>query len=296
MWLPNSISRSSLAVLLVGAAASDVPLPSPDRAVAIRPDATVTVTIDAPIYQGKLGVDTGVVGAALADTLVALLRSEYGFARWSTASPADYHLDVRLVNPDASEDPKIQFRLEGPDGATPPAAVRFDWEPLDSVWFRSSWEPDSVLARWAELLRLLQTEVDVRLEEDVLAGLPLGVAPVLSPRFKAVVPVHLDSIHAAISPDPQFVVRATVFDTDPVPVEEPALLYLKGCSKGEALYVCEVRGLVMDEDSLWTAEEVAAELDQPGRTVELATVHLWRFYPVVVDPRAGGTIQPVGAP
>ena len=88
MWLPNSISRSSLAVLLVGAAASDVPLPSPDRAVAIRPDATVTVTIDAPIYQGKLGVDTGVVGAALADTLVALLRSEYGFARWGTSTRA----------------------------------------------------------------------------------------------------------------------------------------------------------------------------------------------------------------
>ena len=287
MWLPNSISRSSLAVLLLGAAASDPP--APDRA-AIRPDATVTVTIDAPIYQRNLRNDADVVSAALADTLVALLKSEYGFAHWSTASSADYHLDVRLVNPDASEDPEIQFRLDGPNGATVPA--RFAWEPLDSAWFRSSWEPESVLARWAELLRLLQKEVDVRLEQEVLAGLPLGVVPALRPQFKAVVPVHLDSIRADSSPDPQFVIRATLVDTDPENVRESAQLHLRSCSKGLALYVCVVRGLVTDEDSLWTEEEVAAALSQPGRTVELVSVHLWRFYPVRVDPREGGAIQP----
>lgn len=288
MWLPISISRTSLVLVLLGAAVSSHP--ESTRPAAIRPDASVTFAIEAEIYQDYLEERLGSVTKMFGDSLVVLLREEYGFTHWGPSESASYRLNVRLVNPDPSDDPQIAFRLEGPEDTT--TWAHFQWEVLDSAWEQPSWDTAAVMGKWGRLLREVQEDWDVQLEERVLAALPLGVQAVLrtpnAPQlpFKAVVPVHLDSIRADSSPDPQFLVHAILRDTDPDTASESALLHLRGCSLGPGYYVCRIRGLVTDEDSLWTEAEVARELGQQGRSIEFRSVHLWRFYPVQVDPRS----------
>lgn len=293
MRYPKSISRSSLALVLILTGLGDGPPAEPvDNAPLVRPSATVIVELDAPIYDGRLENRAGVM-RVVSETLLALLDSAYRYVEWvprGARATQDtvvvrIHHDVNTAN-----DVVLELTVRG-GHASPGDTTRLSFESVDLVWTRTKWDSSSVAPQWVRRLREVTRKGSVQLIHEVFVHLPLAVQPQVT-KHQVTIPMGPKDIGADAAVAPEFKLHVTVIETGLVTTQDPADLFLATCRSGAAVYVCRARVAIYLGDTLRDAE-LEQKLADSTLTIRPASLHVWSYTPDR-DPRVNGMIPPGG--
>lgn len=286
MSKPTSISRTSLGlIVLLGAGLAAGAAWPPDLArtrAALRPTASVTVSLDAEIYLRRLA-DSGATRAALQDTLRAVLQEHFGYVDWVSDTGAVHQVHVSIEQDILGSKPS--FLVVSLSDWPADSTVREVFEENIRINDRLDWSVDSVAASWAGRLREIARDRGVALQQEVMVDMPLAVSPELV-QFEAVIRVPIDTLRAASRPHPEFKLRVQVTDSLPIVSVDTGFFLLRPCradTQGQ-VYACKIHQVDLSGDVTLDASEVSAELGQPDIVLEPLTAHLWLYHPNQ-DPR-----------
>lgn len=267
-------------VLLVGGGTSPTTSGPPElEPVGFRPTASVTVTLDAEIYLRRL-VDTAASRSALEDSLRVILEEHFGYVDWTADSIATHSVHVTIdQNFNGTKPSFLQLALSGwPQDSV----LLLEFEQHGVILDRRDWSVKGIAAAWAGRLNELARDHGVALQQELMVDMPLNVLPQLV-HFEALIPVPIDTLRAASSPHPEFMLKVVIVDSLPILSKDTASFYLRPCRSDGNVYACKIRlveylGISID------GPDVAAQLGQPDLALEPLTAHLWLYHPNQ-DPR-----------
>lgn len=301
LLLTGDVFRPALRAPLAAAAASHVP-----AMAAVRSRVELRVLIEAPLYRKKLDGDPATCGTQcqalqqlLSDTARVLFAARYGFVDWGRSAGGAATLDtvtVRLLQRDADARlVKMQISMGSRAAAFGSAPEEVDFETKTNASLRPlvDWNTARLRTVWADSLSRRLDAFSERILSNVVGRLPLGGDVVLDgARPSADVRVLADSLRAADSPAPKFVVRLAM--PSPTPsgdvVTDTGEMVLEGCRRtGRGFYACEM-GVFSWRDR--TGSDTLFRQKARNARVSTASVHLRAYSPLPRAVGAGGIVTP----
>ena len=309
-WLHRSVTARSFCSAIVFAAAvgeSDTqsnPQTLP-IATTVRAHVAITVSIESELYRRKLdgadhtcGPNCATMERALADTLRAMFDARFRFADWSNGGgPSRDTVSIRLRQKNPSNGPVILvMSLTGRarQYAHAPEEVEFEsWIFATQLRSASDWAPARLRGAWGDSLARRLDTFSPRLLANVIGRLPLAGDVVFdAARVAANVQVPADSLRAASSPAPKFLVRLSMPSRtatgDVVP--DTGELVLEPCRRTtRGFYACELGGFTWRDKS--GTDSLFRQKARDSR-VTTASVHLQEYTPLPASLTAGGLAAP----
>jgi len=269
---------------------------------AVRPRVAVQVRIESDLYRKKLdgnatscGPNCATLERTLSDTLRAMFAARFRFADWSSSGQTADTVSLRLLQRNSGGGVKLVVSLQGRarqfGGA--PEEVEFErWifavsRPL------GDWTPTRLRLMWADSIgRRLDANAS-RLIGNVIGRLPLvGDVTIDSTRPTADVRVPADSLRAADSPAPKFMIRLAM----PTPttsgdiVSDTGELVLETCKRTiRGFYTCDM-GVFRWRDR--SGSDTLYRQKSRNVRVRTASVHLQEYTPAPASLGAGGLAAP----
>ncbi len=309
-WSHHNVTARGMcsAVLLtfvVGASDIQTRRLSAPAATAVRAHVAITVSIESELYRRKLdgadnkcGPNCAMLERALSDTLRAMFDTRFRFADWSSGGAASRDtVSIRLRQKNPRNGPVILvMSLTGRarQYVHAPEEVEFEsWIFATTLRSAADWTPARLRVAWGDSLGRRLDTFAPRLLANVIGRLPLGGDVVFdATRSAADVQVPADSLRAASSPAPKFLVRLSMPSRtatgDVVP--DTGELVLEPCRRtARGFYACELGGFTWREksgsDSLF--RQKAHDVH-----VTTASVHLQEYTPMPASLSAGGLAAP----
>jgi hypothetical protein len=303
-WWRHSAVPALLLTLAPVAASRAPHVDVSPTAAAVRPRVAVRVAIESALYRKKLdgnvatcGQNCAALERALSDTLRAMFEERYRFADWSSGSASRDTVSVRLIQRNATNGPvTLVMSLAGRarQFMHAPEEVEFEsWVFATTMRAGSDWTPDRLLAAWGDSLGRRLDSFTPRLLANVIGRLPLtGAIAIHASQSAADVQVSADSLRAATSPAPKFLIRLAMPSRtatgDVVP--DTGELVLEACRRTtRGFYACELGGFTWRDRS--GSDSLFREKAREAR-VTTASVHLQEYTPLSSSLSAGGLAAP----
>lgn len=294
----SSSCRTLLLVLVLAtttaAATGDFP------PAAMRPTVALIFEITAPTYRALLQ-DTQCQQACrqlqqqMESELRSMLRGRFGFVHWHTGGPppGDTAFMRLMQNAGSSvENPVLELLVRrGNPGAA--RTLPLDFEKWADAMQRTGSDPATLRTAWLQKVEAILESKGPQAITEYLGRVPVAAA--VTPDWsalKAHVAVHRDTIGAAESPRPEFLLRIAIRDTAPFPTVDTAGLVLRGCVSHATIgYVCNMAEVISADPNIPPAP---AEGLKNRAEVKVVSVHLRQYWARTVVTAPGGAIPPGG--
>ena len=304
-WWRHSALPALLLTLVPAAPAPAPRVEDAPSAAAVRPRVAVRLAIESALYRKKLDGDVAMCGPncaalerALSDTLRAMFEERYRFADWSSGGSASRDtVAVRLIQRNATNGPvTLVMSLAGRarQFMHAPEEVEFEsWVFATTTRAGTDWTPERLIVAWGDSLGRRLDSFTPRLLANVIGRLPLsGAIAIHASQGAADVQVSADSLRAAASPAPKFLIRLAMPSRtatgDVVP--DTGELVLDACRRTtRGFYACELGGFTWRDRS--GSDSLFREKAREAR-VTTASVHLQEYTPMSISLSAGGLAAP----
>ena len=304
-WSRHSGVSAVLLSVALGSSAPRMQREAIPLAAAVRPRVAVSVGIESALYRKKLDGNANACGPKcatlereLSDTLRAMFEARFRFADWSSdGGPSRDTVSVRLIQRNATNGPvTLVMSLKGTarQYTHAPEEIEFEsWVFATTSRSSADWTPDRLRLAWGDSLSRRLDSFTPRLLANVIGRLPLVGAVVIDAAHSAAdVQVSADSLRAAVSPAPKFLIRLAMplrTSTGDV-VPDTGELVLEACRRtARGFYACELGGFTWRErtgtDSLFREKAREAR-------VRTASVHLQEYTPLPASLSTGGLAAP----
>ncbi len=273
-------------------------------AAAVRPHVAVRVQIESDLYRKKLDGDAAACGtncaalqAALSDTVRALFASRFRFADWSSGgTPTLDTISIRLLQRSANASAvKMVVSLQGRARQYGSTAEEVEFEQFLFIVLRqpADWASARLRTVWADSLGRRLDTFGSRILSNVIGRLPLvGDVVFDAERRSASVQLSADSLRAADTPAPKFLVRISMPTSTPTGdiVPDTGELVLEPCRRtSRGFYSCEM-GVFRWRDR--SGSDTLFRQKAKNSTVKTASVHLREYTAAPASLGAGGVAAP----
>jgi hypothetical protein len=274
----------------------------PATPLTIRPAVALSFEITAPVYRGLLR-DRQCVQACrtlqrqLEESLRVILSRRFGFVHWEAGGPPPADTaQLRLMQSGASPvaNPVREVTVRGQAAGRVPS-LPLPFETWAEASQRAGTDAASLRAAWIRKADSILAEKGPQAVTEILGRVPLNADVTLdAASLKAHVAIPRDTISAAETPRPEFVVRIEVRETVPFPTVDSVGLVLRRCKAHTGVgYVCEMDEVVPSDPSA----PIQAPREVMNRAqIKVVSLHLKQYWARTVATAPGGALPPGGTP
>jgi hypothetical protein len=282
----SASKRCLLALAAIALTASrNNPRPPTSPPQGIRPEVMLVVVIDAREYLQKINdtdclADCRIVRDALADSVLAIVRSAYPFLSWEDPQNATDTVVVRLTSKNI-DTPWIllELRALARDARRPADSTRMDFENFRAFRDRddrNDWSAPALRREWAKRMR--EMLVNDNMVESVFGKIPINAPAHSLSGNKWYVGVAPESIHEDVNASPIFDVR-TLY-SHPENGDDSVSVRLSACmhTDGWKAYKCEISRIGFGSGRVVTGPAIDTVMTGASLS-SVSTVHLVTFKP-----------------